>query len=175
MEVIIRDAAVADAETIFEIYYKTWLATYPNEAHGVLVSDIEHHYKELRTPEHREKDKARIRNIGTDARMLVAEIGNTIVGTSNMVRGGERNKISSIYILPEFQGKGVGRKLFDTALLWFDKTKDIQVDVATYNTKAITFYESLGFVRTGEIFTEERFCMQSGGIIPEERMIRKHT
>ena len=63
--------------------------------------------------------------------------------------------------------------MFAESLAWFDSAKDIQIDTAVYNYQAIKFYEGLGFVATGETFTEEQFRMPSGGIIREQRMIRK--
>ena len=118
------------------------------------------------------KNEEAILNLTSDERILVASADGIIVGTSKLKKGAERNEMHTIYILPEFQGKGLGRALFAESLAWFDKNKDIQIDTAVYNYQAIKFYEGLGFVATGEIFTEEEFRMPSGGIIREQRMVR---
>ena len=172
MEIIIRDATTEDVRAIREVYYKTWLATYPNEAHGILMSDIEDKYKNSFTPESIKRGEEAILNLTSDERILVASADGIIVGTSKLKKGAERNEMHTIYILPEFQGKGLGRALFAESLAWFDKNKDIQIDTAVYNYQAIKFYEGLGFVATGEIFTDEEFRMPSGGIIREQRMVR---
>lgn len=173
MEIIVRDATPQDVRAIREVYYKTWLATYPNEAHGILMSDIEDRYKNSFTPESIQEEETVIINLPPDERMLVALSDGKIVGTSKLKKGAERNEMHTIYILPEHQGKGLGKALFAESLAWFDASKDTQIDTAVYNYQAIKFYEGLGFVSTGETFTEEEFRMPSGGIIHEQRMVRK--
>ena len=42
--------------------------------------------------------------------------------------------------------------------------------MATYNQKAIDFYKKLGFEETGKNFSQERFRMKSGSIIPETEL-----
>jgi len=173
MEIVIRDAQTGDVRAIREVYYKTWLATYPNEAHGIFKSDIEERYKNSFSEESIKKGEESLRKIGADERVLVALADGAVVGTSRLKKGEERNEMRTIYILPEFQGQGLGKALFAEALTWFDAQKDIQIDTAVYNYQSIKFYEDLGFVATGEIFTEEQFRMPSGGIIREQRMVRK--
>lgn len=175
MQIEIRDAVPADVRAIREVYYKTWLATYPNEAHGILQSDIEDRYKHSFTPESISRGEYAITHIPSDERVIVALADGVIVGTSKLKRGRERNEIHTIYILPEFQGQGIGKAMFTESMNWFDKDKDTQIDTAVYNYQSIMYYESLGFVATGETFTEEEFKMPSGGIIREQRMVRKRT
>jgi len=172
MEIIIRNAEPNDVRAIREVYYRTWLATYPNEAHGILMSDIEDRYKNSFTPSSISRGEYAISHLAPNERVLVALLDGVIVGTSKLKRGEERNEMHTIYILPEYQGQGVGKMLFAEALAWFDKNKDTQIDTAVYNFPAIKFYEGLGFVATGETFTEEEFRMPSGGIIREQRMVR---
>lgn len=56
---------------------------------------------------------------------------------------------------------------------YLDPAKNIIVQVATYNTNAIAFYERFGFVDTGKRWSDERFRMKSGAVIPELEMLRK--
>ncbi len=174
MDIIIRDAQPDDVRAIREVYYKTWVATYPNEAFGILLSDIEDRYKNSFTDDSIRRGAYAITHIQSDERVLVALADGVVVGTSKLKRGLERNEMHTIYILPDYQGQGIGKALFAESLAWFDKDKDTQIDTAVYNYPAIKFYEGLGFVATGETFTEEEFKMPSGGIIREQRMIRKN-
>ena len=103
----------------------------------------------------------------------MTEADDKVVGTSNIRKEEHVNVVGTIYVLPEYQRNGIGKMLFEKALTWFDAIQDVRIDVATYNTQAIAFYESLGFVATGEVFEEEQFRMHSGAIIPEQRMMRK--
>jgi ribosomal protein S18 acetylase RimI-like enzyme len=75
-----------------------------------------------------------------------------------------------IYVLPEYQGKGIGKLLWNELSKYLDINKETFVEVATYNENAIKFYEKLGFVDTNKRFTDERFRMRSGGIIPQMEM-----
>ncbi len=76
-----------------------------------------------------------------------------------------------LYILPEYQGKGVGKMFWGECVKYFDNNKKIIVQVATYNTGAIKFYEKLGFKDNGKRFSEERLRMPiSRVLIPEMEM-----
>ena len=58
---------------------------------------------------------------------------------------------------------------------FFDKSKDIIVQVAIYNKQAISFYKKLGFIDTGKRFSDEKYKMPiSGAVIPEIEMILKN-
>ena len=74
-------------------------------------------------------------------------------------------------MLPEYQGKGVGKLLWKEAQRHFNAEKDIIVEVATYNTRAIRFYEHLGFIDTGRRLKNEKLKMKSGVTVPEREMI----
>lgn len=51
-------------------------------------------------------------------------------------------KIEMLFLLPEYTGKGLGRKL---TVFAFSELKADKVDVNEQNTNAVTFYEKLGF------------------------------
>ena len=172
MAITISQAEPNDARGMQEVFYKTWLATYPNKDIGVTVEDIEDRFKDVFTEEQLEKKREQLRNPKEGVTTLLAKDGDTIVGLS-IVLVAENNKLQALYVLPEFQGKGIGSQLWHEAQKAFDITKDTIVEVATYNTKAIRFYETLGFVDTGEKWLDEKFIMKSGTQIPEMRMILK--
>ncbi len=82
-------------------------------------------------------------------------------------------KLSAIYLSPEYQGKGVGKKLFQTALNFIgDKT--ITINVAKYNQKAIGFYEHFGFKYLIDI-QDPNGALPSGKVIPEQMMIKLNS
>lgn len=56
--------------------------------------------------------------------------------------GVAKRKIEMLFLLPEYIGKGLGRKLTDFALSELNADK---VDVNEQNTDAVKFYEKLGF------------------------------
>ena len=48
------------------------------------------------------------------------------------------------YILPNYQNRGIGKKLLAMAI--GDNKNDILVDVIDFNEKAISFYKKYGFI-----------------------------
>jgi len=166
--IIIQKAVPEDALGVGEVFYKTWLATYPNEEFGVTVDDIEDRWKD------RDKaDGSRIRNAPDNELLLTAKDGAKVVGACRAVRHEDKNNLQAIYILPEYQGQGLGNKFWEEILKFFDPKKDITVEVATYNTNAIEFYKKLGFQDTGRRFSYEKHRMKSGAILPEMEMVIK--
>jgi ribosomal protein S18 acetylase RimI-like enzyme len=173
MNIKIEEAKPEHTEELQELFYKTWLDTYPNTEAGITVDDIEDRYKERHSPERLEKRRADIQNLDPNNKLLVALDNGHVIA---MVRGTKdvvENKLTALYVLPEYQGKGVGKALWSEILKFFDPTKDVVTSVAIYNKKAIAFYEKLGFVDTGRRYAEERFRMKSGSLISEMDMVLK--
>ena len=174
LDYTILKATPDDVLGITDVLYKTWLSTYPNVEHRITVDDIEDLFKETLKGENLEKRRDAVKNIPPNQNRLVAKINNQVVGSSTVVIREEYNQLQSIYVLPEFQGNGIGKAFWNEHKKFLDPEKDTIVHVAVYNTNAIRFYESLGFVDTGKRFSEERFKMKSGSMIPEiELILRK--
>jgi len=171
MEIKITEAQAEDAEGMQDVFYYAWLTTYPNEEYGVTRDDVEDHFKDRHDAARLEKRRESIRAPDPHRRILVAKDKSKVVGLCRAAVSDDRNEIDAIYVLPEYQGKGVGTLLWNEAKKFFDPTKDTFVKVVTYNTKAIGFYTKLGFVDTGGRFTDERFRLKSGAIMPEMEMI----
>lgn len=81
----------------------------------------------------------------------------TMAGIVGFVRRpGERRRhvaeLRSVYVLPEFRGRGLGRMLLETVLSHargVDGMRQIILSVNAANTAARRLYQSLGFVRFG--------------------------
>jgi ribosomal protein S18 acetylase RimI-like enzyme len=170
-EIRIAPADPEDAQGMAEVFYKTWLATYPNKKAGITTDDIEDRFKDSFTEESLAKRAERIAIPREGETSFLAKDGDRIVGVCHIVRHPDKNELQAIYILPEYQGKGVGGLLWGEAQKHFTLDKDIIVQVATYNTNAIAFYKKLGFQETGKEFQNERFRMKSGAVIPETEMV----
>lgn len=172
-KITIRKSRPSDALESTKLFYETWLDTYPNKKAGIKVSDVKDHFKNSLTLEGVEKQKAKIRSCPDNFKRLVAVCENKIVGACNIVIDKKYNELKAIYILPEYQRLGIGRRFWQRAMKFFDPNKNIIVELADYNIKALSFYKSLGFVDTGERFKQEIHQLKSGAIIPEMRMIIK--
>jgi ribosomal protein S18 acetylase RimI-like enzyme len=166
-----------DAEEIQQVFYKTWLQTYPNKELGITEADIHEIFREKFTKESLDLRKQQIIEKNPNRIFLVAKNGERVVGLVSGHRKEKFNQIQAIYILPEFQRKGIGHKLLQKCLDFFNASQDIIVHVATYNQKAISFYEKYGFVDDGKRLTEERHRMPiSRVLIPElEMCLKKKT
>jgi len=169
----IVEAIPDDAKGITTVLYKTWLDTYPNEEIGITKEDVEDSYKDAFTDEKIKSQKERIANTPENQRLLVAKNGTDVIGIATMIRNDDNNQLRTIYMLPEYQGKGVGSMLWNEIKKFCDPLKDTIVQVATYNKNAVSFYEKLGFVDTGKRWSDEKWRMRSGATIPEMEMIIK--
>lgn len=91
-----------------------------------------------------------------------ARVDGKLVGYAGIARLGRREpfeyEIHTIGVDPEFQGRGIGRRLLaDLLAVAGDGT--IFLEVRTDNEPAITLYESVGFVRVG---VRRRYYRPSG-------------
>ncbi len=77
------------------------------------------------------------------------------VGIEMNVSEKKELKIHKIYVLPESQGKGVGKKLIEKSIeiAQQNKIENIILNVNRFN-KAVTFYQKLGFKITTEVNIE---------------------
>jgi ribosomal protein S18 acetylase RimI-like enzyme len=173
MSITIRDVRPEDALDLTRLYHLTWLDTYPNEEAGITVEDIEQSYKYSYTEIFQEKQKKRLSTIAENEKYLVAEKDGKVVGTARMILRDGYNQLQTIYVLPGYQGQGVGQSLWDRAYTFANPAWKTVVQVAVYNMGAISFYKKQGFVDTGKRFTEERLKFPSGAMFVETELVLK--
>ena len=78
----------------------------------------------------------------------VFEIENKIVGFS--IVGLTQRNVWALFVHPEFEGKGIGKKLHDVMIDWyFEQTKEKIWLGTEQNTKAETFYKKSGWTAAG--------------------------
>lgn len=96
-----------------------------------------------------EQERKNIREIYMDmAETWVYEEGGRVVGFISLIE----NEVGAIFVLPESQGKGIGRKLMDKARELYGV---LEVEVFAENIQARQFYEHYGFVAFREYTHEE--------------------
>jgi len=162
-----------DAEGIQTVFRDSWLETYPNAEVGITEDDMKEVFRHAFKREAIEKRRRDIQEEESPNHLfLIAKDGERVVGVCRAYVRDVYNQLQAMYILPSYQGQGIGQQLWKACVEFFDAKKDTVVDVATYNTKAIAFYTKCGFVDSGERITEERHQMPiSKVIIPEMRMV----
>lgn len=115
VEIKITNAKPEDARGTTEVYYRTWLTTYPNEKIGLTVSHIENIFKDSFTEESLFKQADQIAHAPDNVTYLVAKDGEKIIGACRIARSSESAQLKTLYVLPEYQGKGIGRLLWEEA------------------------------------------------------------
>ncbi len=173
MNITISKIKPEDALGVREVLRDTWIATYPNEELGITEADIADSYKDLFTEESIEKYQERIRNFPDSIQTFVAKDGDRIVGVCRVIIENDSNELKMLYVHPKFQGKGIGKALWEESKKLFNENNRIFVNVATYNNQAIKFYEKLGFKDTGKRFEDEGFRFKNGANIPQMEMVIK--
>ena len=90
-------------------------------------------------------------SIAMGGRLLVAVLGNELVGTSWMTFDGRRIHLHHFGILPKYQRKGIGKILTEKSIQ-FAKEKGYQVKLEVHkdNTNAIALYTKMGFSYLGD-------------------------
>ena len=108
---------------------------------------------------------------------LVLIDNDLIVGTSGLCASrwekfADHGEIVSVYLLPEYMGKGYGRKLVERAVseLKLSGFEKVLLWVLEENMNARSFYEHLGFVISGEYMDDN-----IGGKALREIMYTKTT
>ena len=170
-KIIIKKAKSEDIGGIRIVWYETWLDTYPSKELGITREDIEERFSDYFTEESLERGGQDIRNIPENHIFLVAKIDEEVIGFCRIVSSDEENRLRALYVLPDMQKKGVGKKLWNEVLKTLDKTKPTYVNLADYNVGARIFYEKSGFKDTGKRTTNPKLRMKSGAIIPEMEMM----
>jgi ribosomal protein S18 acetylase RimI-like enzyme len=173
--IYIREALPDDAEAIRNVQYRTWLATYPNEVYGITKEDIEARFREDSDPEKARERRKRYRQslCVPPFRVWVALEGTALIGFCRAKQDDLESCVQALYVLPEFQHKGIGKRLLQTALDWLGVEKEVVLEVAAYNEKAIAFYRAFGFILAGSIPVSESLQMPSGVRFPEIKMVKK--
>lgn len=156
-------ATVADFKTINEIAHKIWPLTY-----GEILSQEQLTYMLNAFY----SDAALQENIANGHEFLLAKEADTVLGFASFEHQYENTastKIHKIYILPETQGKGIGKSLIDAIAQLAKENNSISLllNVNRFN-KALTFYQKLGFQIIEEVDIELEF-----GYLMEDYVMEK--
>jgi ribosomal protein S18 acetylase RimI-like enzyme len=137
----VRRAEVADVEAVREVGVKTWPVAYAGIASPEFIADGIAQWWSAELVE---------RGIRTGITLVAVDDsageGERIVGMVGVGREAEHWVMWKLYVLPEYQGGGVGTLLLDAAIaaLPADATQ-LMLDVLAGNEQAIGFYRKHGF------------------------------
>lgn len=166
---VIVGAEPADAAGIARVRHETWLATYPNAEFGITEEDIL--AKNFQSEDQVGHWRRVIESTAGTRKIWVAknEAGEVVAYCQGLKKE-EANEIGGMYVLPAYQGKGLGSKLMKEVLNWLGDEKPIVLSVAAYTPGARALYAGFGFVETNELGESPKF--KSGALMPSIKMVR---
>lgn len=133
---IIRDIKNSDIETIRAIAKATWRATYssfiPEEVQDKVLEEAYSHEE--------------MANRFQSSSNLAAEENSELMGYAFLTdkKSDKKLFVESLYIHPNFQGRGVGRQLLHNGISMYPQATAVSLTVYKGNPN-ITFYEKEGF------------------------------
>lgn len=144
----IRQATASDVPFIQEIARKTWRDTYEGVITEKAQDDV---LKDAYS------DEALAKSICDHRAFLVAETSHSnnkkLCGYIDVDYDGKNINLYRLYILPEYQHRGLGKRLLETSLSWVLKQLPEDIKDSIYvvaqveedNLKARAFYKKMGF------------------------------
>jgi ribosomal protein S18 acetylase RimI-like enzyme len=161
--ITIKEALPNELNMIQDIAYKTWPVTYGNilsNTHLTYMLEMFYSLDGLN------------KNLEDGHLFLLAEEDGNAVGFASYVHHYPKNtvtKIPKIYVLPENQGKGIGKMLIEEIETRAMKNGDHIITLnVNRNNPARFFYEKIGF----EIAAEENVDI-GNGVIQEDYIMEK--
>jgi ribosomal protein S18 acetylase RimI-like enzyme len=141
------NATPDDARGIKSVQHKTWRATYPKIAEHISEEMIDKRFIDMDGLV--ENSRRIMEQQGSNINFLVAKDGDEVVGFVRAVKAtsdAEMNELMAIYVLPKYQGFGVGSVLMKQSLYFLDAEREsVFLNVVDGNDQAIQFYQGFGF------------------------------
>ena len=109
-------------------------------------------------------------NDGEKRRLWVVRDGPAVVGMCVAYHDENGGHVGAVYVLPLYQGRGIGKQLMQAALEWLGDAEDIALWAATYVPKPIEFYRRLGFIESG---VTRQFALTHDKPMPLLQMIKR--
>ena len=144
----IRRATPNDVGGIQAVAWDSWESDYPFLSRESLERGIHEWYTD---------DRIRRALSNPSTLILVAEENGRVVGFSHVWADFRRREgnILRLYVHPGYRGRGIGRALYDesAATLAAEGVVRVQAETLAENPLGNEFYRGLGFVKTGERWT----------------------
>ena len=137
-----------DAEGMNEVIKLSWYATYVNPKIGVTKEDVDTMYA-LNEKQQIETFRKRAESPKDNDITLIAKESDKVVGIIRLLILDDHVRVRTMYVHPEFTGKGIGTMLWNEAQKYLPPDKNV-VAFPVKHTKSIDWYKKIGFVETGE-------------------------
>jgi ribosomal protein S18 acetylase RimI-like enzyme len=107
---------------------------------GWSEQEISNHFPPEKAKKAAERLEKSIADFTEDNILFVAKVAadndeEKVIGCCFAEKHEDKNTIEALYVLPEFQGSGLAKELFDKAYGLLDKNKDTYLDVFSLNSR----------------------------------------
>lgn len=136
----VQKAKVDEVPEIKQVLKETWIDTYGSYYSQDTIDEITSSWHDPKLL------KEQIENPEVYFAVAKDEQGK-VVGTTTAreIETEGRIMLDRLYVLPTFQGKGIGKALLESVIEHFKGLKEMFVDVEELNKGAIDFYKKQGF------------------------------
>lgn len=138
----IRALSAADIPLVTALAYRIWPVAY-----GAILSpeQIANILARIYTPDNL------LAEMEAGHRFWAAYDGDTALGFASGYRDGDAVWVKKLYVLPDMQGKGIGRAFVETIRDAFGPARELRLLVNDQNSAAQAAYERFGFRRAATI------------------------
>ena len=167
MKARLRGARLTDIDSMYEISCQAHLG----DVYKSLIP-IESYlkFKSAYTPNDQKRQQFRQKVsdfiLGNESKAWVYETGEKVVGYTMARCEDGVWQLKGLFVLPEFQGAGIGRQLFRESYGAAPAGLTVDLKVIASNVRAVKIYEKEGFVKTGraneKFFGAEQVNMRLG-------------
>lgn len=149
-----------DAEGMNEVIKSSWYSTYITPEIGITKEDIDTMYAQSEKQQI-EAFRKRTELSKENDITLVARDDDKIVGIIRLIILDDHVIVRTLYVHPNYTGKGIGTKLWNQAQKHMPSEKNI-IAFPALHTKSIDWYKKMGFVETGEQKIDDEAMPVSG-------------
>lgn len=143
----IRKATLADAKGIARVHVDSWLATYRNIVPDTYLNQLTYDEREQLWDENLKADNNFVAESDDGEILGFADGGKERTGKYTKLNG----ELYSIYILPEFQGQGVGKLLMERVVNELkEQGMDSMLIWVLKENRSRGFYEKMGGQRVDQ-------------------------
>lgn len=141
----IQKANINEVPEIKKLLKSTWIDTYGSYYSPESIEEITSSWHDPKLL------AAQIQNPEYYFATAKSEEGNLVgIITARRIENEQTLQLDRLYILPKYQGKGIGKQLLNKALTAFDGITTVFLEVEAMNKNAIDFYLKQGFEQYDE-------------------------
>lgn len=138
----IRIASIEDIEQYTDLLQRTYQDAYTNEEIGLTADCFS---KEIFYNEDTQRYlKSHLVDTDSQKTWLAFDAEILVGSVTCIIRNNNEAEITGLYVHPNFQRNGIGKKLYNVALA-FSGSRDLVLDIYTHNVKTIEIYKRWGW------------------------------